>query len=138
MSFIPEGAEWFLADIVKTINVEGNHETEVDVDLVLIRATGPAEAYEKALQYGKEREIAFINTDQKTVTIKFVGLRDLNVVHGQLEDGTELLFERHYPVSPQHLANFVTRVEELTVFVEDEVSTDEQTPRKRALREAST
>ena len=36
MGFMPEDAEWFLADIVTSIVVEGNQPYEIEVALVLI------------------------------------------------------------------------------------------------------
>jgi hypothetical protein len=67
VGFIPDGAEWFLAEIVEEITVEGEAGNEIQIALVLIHATTPAEAYEKSHRHGTEREITYTNTDQRTV-----------------------------------------------------------------------
>ena len=41
-------------------------------------------------------EQSYKNPDGKCVTFRFRGLRDLNVVHGELEHGTEIIYSRKH------------------------------------------
>ena len=56
MGYIPEDAKWYLADIVLQIAVDDDPRSVVHINLVLIRADSPEEAYEKALALGAEGE----------------------------------------------------------------------------------
>jgi hypothetical protein len=49
MGFIPEGAEWYLAEIVEEITVEGVKGSDIHINLVLIHAKTPDEAHQKSL-----------------------------------------------------------------------------------------
>jgi hypothetical protein len=53
MGYIPPNAEWYLADIVIKIEVEDDPRIVVQTNLVLVHATGPDQANEKALERGK-------------------------------------------------------------------------------------
>jgi Domain of unknown function (DUF4288) len=74
MGWIPKDAEWYLADIVEQITVEGDPRSVVHTNMVLVSANSPEEAYEKALQLGKELEQVYDNIDGKRVECHFRGL----------------------------------------------------------------
>lgn len=123
MPYIPPNAKWYLADMVEEITIEDEPNNMVHINLVLVRADFPEEAYEKALELGKESEISYLNTDGKWVRIIFRGLRGLNVIHDELEHGAELLYEEKIGLSDLDVRNLIRPKEALNVFAPRE--TDE-------------
>jgi hypothetical protein len=116
MSYIPPDARWYLADIVEEFRIESEPENIVHTNTILVRADSPEEAYQSALALGKEGEITYTNPEGKTVQVYFRGLRDLNVIHGQLEHGTELIYEKRTGMSESDLAGWVSAKDDLEVF----------------------
>ncbi len=70
MGHIPANVEWYIAEIVMEIRVEGDPRNGVHRNLVLIRAVLPEDAYKKALAVGKEGEITYTNPSGKAVSDK--------------------------------------------------------------------
>jgi hypothetical protein len=93
MGFLPEGARWYLAGLVLEHTIEGDPRNVVHVNTHLIEAGSPEEAYRKANALGRASELAYANTEGKQVRVAFRGLRDLDVIHDNLEDGAELFYE---------------------------------------------
>ena len=122
MGYIPKGAKWYIADLIQEFKIEGEEENVVHIDTTLIRADSPEEAYDKALALGREGQDdgSYKNPYNKLVTILFRGLRDLNVVDGELEDGTELLFERRDSLSEEEMKGLVRGKDQLNVFTPTE------------------
>jgi hypothetical protein len=116
MAHIPSNAKWYIAEIVLEITVDQDPRNVVHKNLMLIRADSPDEAYEKALQVGREEEYSDKNPAGKLVQVEFRGLSELIVVHGELEDGSELLFEEKVGVSKEEIDNWILCKDELTVF----------------------
>jgi hypothetical protein len=88
------------------------------VDTVLVRAESPKVAYEKALKFGRDRELHYANTDGKSVQSLFKGLRDLTVVFDRdLEDGTELIFEEIHGLDGEGILRLISAKEDLSVFI---------------------
>lgn len=116
MGYIPDGAKWYIADIVQEFNVEGEQDNVVHIDTTLIRADSPEEALEKALELGREGKKSYRNSSGRLVTVSFRGLKDLNVVDGELEHGTELLFDRKEGLSEIEMSNLVRARNQLNVF----------------------
>ena len=116
MGYIPENAKWYLADIVQEITVEGESQNVVHTNLVLIRADSPEEAYQKAMELGAAGEASWENIDGKHVTIRFRGLRDLNVIHDELQHGAELIYGEHLDMDEPAIQQWITAKEELGVF----------------------
>ena len=116
MGFIPESAKWYLAEIVEQITVEGDSGNVVHTNMVLVRADSPEEAYRKALELGSWGEQSWENTDGKLVTIRFMGLHDLNVIHDELEHGAELIYSEEIGMEEAALQRWVTPKESLGVF----------------------
>jgi hypothetical protein len=116
MSFIPEGAKWYLANIVEEITVEGDSRNVVHTNLILIRADSPEEAYQKAIEFGIAGEQSYENIDGKRVTFRFRGLRELQVIHDELEHGAELSYREDIGVDESTIQKWVASKEELGVF----------------------
>lgn len=116
MGFIPLGARWYLAGLVLEHTIEGVPRNVIHVNTHLIEADSPEEAYRKANALGRRGQMEYANTDGKTVRVAFRGLRDLDVIHDDLEDGAELFYEERVGVPEDALAGWVKPKEELSVF----------------------
>jgi Domain of unknown function (DUF4288) len=116
MGFIPKDAKWYLADIVQEITVEGDSRNVVHTNLVLVRADSPEEAYQKATELGAEGEQSYENIDGQHVTFCFRGLRELQVIHDELEHGAELSYREDIGVEESTIRKWVADKEELGVF----------------------
>jgi hypothetical protein len=116
MGFIPRGASWYIADIVLEFQIEDDPRNVVHVNTLLVEAGSPEEAYDKAVGFGKDGDTAYLNTDGKLATVRFRGLRALNVIHDDLEDGAELTYEEELAVPETVLASWLTEKSDLAVF----------------------
>jgi hypothetical protein len=116
MAHIPTDAQWYIAEIVDQITVEDDPRSVVHKNLVLIRADSPETAYEKALSFGRDSETDYVNPDGKQVHIRFRGLSDLNVIHGELEDGAELMYEEKVGLTNESIERLISTKERLAVF----------------------
>ncbi|MEW6499428.1 MAG: DUF4288 domain-containing protein [Cyanobacteriota bacterium] len=119
MAYIPKDAKWYVAELVMECRIEGEARNVVHVNIVLVRADSPEEAFEKAEQLGKEDEISYLNPmNQRTVWL-YRGLRDLNVIHDELEHGAELMFEERINVSEGAVQDMITTKSQLNLFRPD-------------------
>jgi len=116
MAFVAKDAKWYLADIVEEIRVKGNKRNVLHTNLVLVRADSPEEAYEKAIALGKRGNTKYKNPEGKMVTIRFRGLKDLNVIYEELEHGSEITFSRDVGVSEQKIKSWIRSKKNLGVF----------------------
>ena len=71
MGFVPEDAEWYLAEIVQELTVEDDSRNLVWRNLTLIRENSPEAAYEKALNIGHSGDSEYLNPDVKLVKVRF-------------------------------------------------------------------
>ena len=116
MGYIPEDAKWYIAELVMEFQIEGDSRNVVHVNIVLIRADSPEEAFEKAEQLGREDEDTYKNPDNHTVTVTYRGIRALNVIHDELEHGAELMYEEKIGVCEDKLQAMLTPKSELAIF----------------------
>jgi hypothetical protein len=116
MAYIPPDARWYIAEIVVRFQVQGDPRAVVHVNLCLIEASEPAIAYRKALALGKAAETTYLNPKGRKVSIEFLGLRYLNVVHDRLEHGAELLYHEYVGLTVAAARKLVTRRKNLSVF----------------------
>lgn len=121
MAYIPKNTKWYVAELVMECRIEGDLRNVVHINIVLVRADSPEEAFEKAEQLGREGEDSYLNyTNQKTIWL-YRGLRDLNVIHDELEHGAELMFEEKIDVSEDVVQDLITTKSQLNVFRSDEL-----------------
>src|SRR5258708_37230342 len=116
MGYIPKDARWYLAEIVEEIRIEDDPTNVVHINLILVEANSPEQAYEKSNEIGKQHETSYENTEGKLVTIRFRGLRDLNVIHDELENGAEIIYERELGLSESNLKKMIRAKRRLGVF----------------------
>jgi Domain of unknown function (DUF4288) len=122
MAFIPKDAKWYLAWLVEVITVEDDPRNIVHTNLMLIRADSPDEAYERALELGNQLEMSHENPDGKLVVCAFRGIRDMNVIHDELEHGAELNYEEKVGVLNDDIERMLTPRDQLTIFRPDDNS----------------
>ncbi len=108
--------EWYLADLVVSIDVERDERTVVHVNTVLIQADSPESAYQAALELGENENCAYSNPMGDKVTFKFRGLRDLFMIGDVLEHGTEIIYEEKIDVSESRIEQMLSDKEMLAVF----------------------
>ena len=89
---------------------------------MLVRADSPDEAYERALELGKQLEMSYENPDGKLVVCAFRGIRDMNVIHDELEHGAELNYEEKVGVLNDEIERMLTPKDQLTIFRPDDNS----------------
>jgi|SRR5689334_23072913 hypothetical protein len=116
MGYVPKGARWYLADVVLEHVIEGDRRNLVHVNTHLVEAASPEEAYNKARKLGRTSQLQYLNTDGKRVRVRYRGLRELNVVHDELEDGVELMFDEVVAVPESRLRRWAKSKKELRVF----------------------
>ena len=116
MSYIPKDARWYLAEIVMEIAVEGDPRNVVHMDTTLVRANSPNEAYDRAQELGTQGETRYPNSFGRMVTIRFRGLRSLEVIPDELEHGAELTYSERVGVPEEEIARLITAKERLGVF----------------------
>jgi hypothetical protein len=83
-------------------------------NLVLIQANDPEEAYNKALQHGRDSEDE-IRIDGRKGRHRFVGLKDLVLIYDDLEDGTELEWHE-MQLTENEVSKLVTARDHLPAF----------------------
>ena len=116
MSYIPPGAKWYLAEIVQEFKISGEADNVLHTNLVLVRADSPEEAFHNAEMLGREGDAEYKNPEGRTVIARYRGLHDLNVIHGDLEHGTELIYDKRIGVSEDDLQRYLSCKEDLGVF----------------------
>jgi hypothetical protein len=116
MAYIPKDAEWFIADLVEEIRIQGSKRNVVHINSILVRANTPNKAYKKAIKFGKESNIKYINSEAKKVTIRFLGLRNLDVIHDPLNDGCEIMYIERIGMTKSGLKKLIKGKEELEAF----------------------
>jgi hypothetical protein len=136
MAYIPKNAEWYVAEIIEEIIVEDDARNVVHRNLVLVQASSPDEAHRRAVELGKQAEIAYQNPAGKKVWSKFRGLGELSVVHDALEHGAELRYSEDVSVPEERIAKLIKAREELSVFREIESSRGPDYSCKEILDEA--
>jgi hypothetical protein len=109
--------EWFLAELVMKITVADDPRNVVHQNLFLIRADSADEAYEKAVQFGKNEEISYDNPAGKAVHFCFEGVSDLIDIIEDLEDGAELDFRYTVAMPKEKIRSLVPPRDRLRAFL---------------------
>jgi hypothetical protein len=116
MGYVPKNAKWYIADMIEEIRVQGDRRNVVHTNRTLIRADSPNEAYRKALALGKQGNARYKNPAGKMVTIKFRGLAELDVIHDELEHGSEIAFSQDIAVSERSIKSWIAPKRRLALF----------------------
>lgn len=116
MGYVPRDAEWFIATLVVSITVGSRKRVTVHENDVLVHAKNAKSALKRALTLGKYAESDYRNSAGERVRFKFLGLRELNVIHDKLEHGAELSFTETLGVTPKRALARTTPRQRLAVF----------------------
>ena len=116
MGSLSDEARWFLADLVLEHRIEGESLNVVHVNTHLVAAGSPEEAYEKSSALGRDAEQEYVNTDGRQVQVVFRGLKELDVIHEPLEDGSEIMYSEAVGVPEDRLRDWVKPRDSLGVF----------------------
>jgi hypothetical protein len=136
VGYVPNDAEWYLADLVQELVVEGDPRNVIWRNLTLIHASSPDDAYEKALGLGRAGDSEYLNPAGKLVTTRFRGISFMDVVHDPLEHGAELLFRSETQVSEEQVAKLLRSKEELELFRPNERLAGPDVASRDVVREA--
>ncbi len=109
--------KWYLAELLEEYHA-ANDETELlHINWVLVNADDAEEAYTKALKFGEELNQEYYNTEGILITVTFRGLRDLNVIHEDLADGSEIAYSRYEDINSAAIEQMAKPKEQLSVFL---------------------
>jgi hypothetical protein len=126
MGYVPADAQWYLAEIVLEMTIEGDTRNVVHTNALLVRADSPEQAYAAAIQLGRDAEISYDNPSGGLATTAFIGLRRLDVIYGQLEHGAEIYFYENIGVPRVDLEAMVKPKDALSVFMPREEPSDDR------------
>jgi len=108
--------KWFIAETLLLYSIPAADSYVLHNNFVLTRAATPEAAVEIAERRGREWDDTFYNTDGHAVTGRFIGLRNLNEIYEELEDGAELLYEEFLPASEAEALQFVRAKDNFSVL----------------------
>ncbi len=111
-----DDAEWYIAELVVECQIEDEPRNVVHVNILLVQADSPENAFVKAEQLGQESENSYLNPNSKVVTWTYRGLRDLIVIDDELEHGAELMFEEEIGISEADVQAMLRQKSQLNVF----------------------
>ena len=117
---------WYIADLVVETKTEESLHNIVHINTVLVKATSPTHAFEKALLLGKEYEDSYLNPENVKVNKVFHGIRQLNVVDEELEHGAELFYDEVMDLDEEKIKQLVRNPEKLNVFQPNSDSYDKK------------
>ena len=116
MGHISSDAEWYIAELVIEITVHGGRCNVVHRNMVLVKASSPGEAYDKAIQFGKGNETEYKNLRGQLVEIRFRGVSKLDVMYEPLGDGAELYFTEDQGIAESEIQKMIPPKERLGIF----------------------
>jgi len=119
MVYIPKNAQWYWAEIIEEITVQGELRNVVHRNIVLVNASSPTGAYDKAIEIGQRSETLYENPEGATVKTRFRGLGSLDVIHDKLEHGAELMYREDVGVSEKEIKKWVCPKARLPLFREE-------------------
>lgn len=114
--FNPQEASWYLAEHVQAIAVAGERRIVVHLNTVLVRADSPAEAHRRAVQLGRQGNARYRNSAGERVSVRFLGLRQLAVIHEPLDHGAELTWAQRKVASMDQARRLARPRGHLAVF----------------------
>ena len=115
-----ENGNWYIVELIEKCEPVERNENQ-DLRRVttwgnhyLIKAESPEEAFDKAVEIGKECEFKFTNTDNLEMEWIFVGIGDLLPIYENIiEDGVELMWNDYGFISNRRATRMALTKEEL-------------------------
>ncbi len=111
--FVPSDVQWFIAEQVQELRVEGQDTSLVYINSILVKADTEESAFNHAVELSRHLNHEYENTNGAKVRSVFRGLSDLNPVHDKLEDGAELWFYSRDEQTEEQIAAMVQTKEKL-------------------------
>jgi len=108
--------DWYIAELIEEFRVEKQTTSLVHVNWVLIRAVDDEGAYKKALELGRKLNNQYHNTEGELVRVTFRGLRNLNKIHEDLEDGAEITYELYEDINSKAVEKMIVDKQQLAIF----------------------
>jgi len=127
--------DWYLACYIHRFKVIGEKEDKPNnrftawENTILIKAKGPEEAYNKAIEEAKTGCEPYKNTDGEMVKFVFEGLTSLIPIYENLEDGTEIAWAEYENRTLKKIRSWIKDKAELEVF--EDYSEKKTTPNKK-------
>ena len=84
-----------------------------------MRADSPAEAFDRATELGLQSNDDYKNSDWKTVTVIYRGLRELSAIAGELEHGAVVSSTEKVGATEAQIEKWNTPKERLGSFAPD-------------------
>jgi type IV secretory pathway VirB9-like protein len=113
---------WYVARVLIRFAIVGENTENLNrrctawENTILVKAENVEEAYSKAIEFGKQEESEYINTDGKKVRWIFEGLTSLLAIYEELEDGAEIIWNEYENKSVKKIKSWVLPKEKLEVF----------------------
>lgn len=117
---------WYVASYLQRFAyVERGEEAEGDrftvwENTVLIQASDPNEAYEKAMRLAKDDSQPYKNVDGDMVDVVFEGFSSLLPIYDELEDGAEIIWRRYEDMPLRKIHEWAAPKDQLEVFRDSE------------------
>lgn len=109
-------AEWYIADLVIELNIENDSRNVVMRLAVLVNADSHDQAYDRAMELGKQQRASYKNKENKTVTTKFRGLENLKAICDEPVHGALIMSREDIDVKEDMIRQWLTPKEKLSVF----------------------
>lgn len=116
MSYLAKRGEWYWAELIHEITIEGDERNVIHKNLILIHATGPEQAYESANEIGLRQNSRYLNPAGVLVQSRFRGLGGLDIIHDDLEHGSEILYEEIVSVPEERIKRWIRAQKDLQLF----------------------
>lgn len=105
-----EPQNFYIAELVQECRVEGYATSLVWVNIHIVKADSPKEAYAKAFKLGKSHNQRYkAGQDERSARWIFRGIRDLIPIYEKIEDGAEILFEAHERMTEKRIRKMLRR-----------------------------
>ena len=117
MTYVLPEWKWYVAQLVTEIRVDGDPRPLGSIEVVLVHADSPEEAYGKALALVEDSELVYRNDEGVPVRERYLGINDLdNLQTTVLEDGTVLAARMITDASSEELRGLVRDKKQLSLF----------------------
>ena len=107
---------WYIATLIIRCRIEKKKPQKLfafEERVCALRASSDENAYQKAVQLGRDSEHSYVGVHNQMVYWEFVGLEDLEQLDGAIRDGSEIRYRFRRSADPSRLAN---PKEKLSIF----------------------
>ena len=117
MTYVRPEWKWYVVQLVTETRVDGDPRLVGGLDIVLLHADSPEEAYGKALAMIDDYEYVYRNVEGVPVRERCLGIANLDIIQEvDLKDGTDLAQRIMTDVSSEELQGLVRDKEQLSLF----------------------